>query len=48
MTQEGEHRVRVTSATGRAPTASYEVSARFADGYRSTDFLTIIGEQTVQ
>ena len=48
MAQEGEHRVRVTGATGLAPDSSYEVSARFADGYRSTDFLTIIGEQTVQ
>ena len=48
MTQEGEHRVRVTGATGRAPTASYKVSATFADGYRNTGFLTIAGEQAAQ
>jgi hypothetical protein len=48
MTQEGEHRVRVQGATGRAPTASYKVSATFADGYRNTGFLTIVGEQAVQ
>lgn len=48
MVQEGEHRVRVTGATGRAPTASYKVSATFADGYRNTGFLTIAGEHAVQ
>ena len=48
MVQEGEHRVRVTGATGRAPTESYKVSATFADGYRNTGFLTIAGEQAVQ
>ena len=48
MAQEGEHRVRVTGATGRAPTANYEVSATFADGCRSTGFFTIVGEQAVQ
>jgi Acyclic terpene utilisation family protein AtuA len=48
MAQAGEHRVRVTGATGRAPTASYKVSATFADGYRNTGFLTIAGDQAVQ
>ena len=48
MAQDGEHRVRVTGATGRAPTASYKVSATFADGYRNTGFLTIAGEHAVQ
>lgn len=48
MVQEGDHRVRVTGATGRAPTASYKVSATFADGYRNTGFLTIAGEHAVQ
>ena len=48
MAQDGAHRVRVTGATGRAPTASYKVSATFADGYRNTGFLTIAGEQAVQ
>ena len=48
MAQEGEHRVRVTGATGLAPDSSYEVSATFADGCRSTGFFTIVGEQAVQ
>ena len=48
MAQDGDHRVRVTGATGRAPTASYKVSATFADGYRNTGFLTIAGEHAVQ
>ena len=52
MTSDDKHlgadRVRVTGATGRAPTASYKVSATFADGYRNTGFLTIVGEQAVR
>lgn len=47
MLQLGEHRVGVSGATGRAPTAHYKVSATFADGYRNTGFLTIAGEQAV-
>ena len=47
MLQLGEHRVGVSGATGRAPTALYKVSATFADGYRNTGFLTIAGEQAV-
>ncbi len=47
MVQLGEHRVGVRGATGRAPTASYKLSATFADGYRNTGFLTIAGEQAV-
>jgi Acyclic terpene utilisation family protein AtuA len=47
MVQLGEHRVSVTGATGRAPTALYKVSATFADGYRNTGFLTIAGDQAV-
>jgi Acyclic terpene utilisation family protein AtuA len=46
--QDGEHRVRVSGATGRAPTPHYKVSATFADGYRNTGFLTIVGEHAVQ
>jgi hypothetical protein len=48
MTQDGEHRVRVNGACGRAPTPHYKVSATFADGYRNTGFLTIVGEHAVQ
>ena len=48
LVQLGEHRVGVSGAVGRAPTASYKVSATFADGYRNTGFLTIAGEQAVR
>ena len=48
MARDGDHRVRVTGATGRAPTSSYKVSATFADGYRNTGFLTIAGERAAQ
>jgi hypothetical protein len=47
MLQLGEHRVGVSGATGRAPTAHYKVSATFADGYRNTGFLTIAGDNAV-
>jgi len=43
--QDGEHRVRVSGATGRAPTASYKVSATFVDGFRNTAVLVIGGEE---
>ena len=48
MVQDGEHSVRVSGATGRAPTPHYKVSATYADGYRNTGFLTIAGAQAVQ
>jgi hypothetical protein len=47
MVQQGEHRVHVSGATGRAPTAQYKVSATYADGYRNTGFLTIAGADAV-
>ena len=47
LTQDGEHRVRVSGAIGRAPTAHYKVSATFSDGWRNSGFLTIGGEQAV-
>lgn len=48
MTPDGADRVRVSGATGRAPTARYKVSATFADGYRNTGFLTIAGVDAVR
>lgn len=41
--QAGPNRVRLSGARGRAPTASYKVSAIYLDGYRSTATLTMIG-----
>ena len=43
MTQAGEHRVAVQGARGRAPTPDYKVSATYADGYRASGQLTIVG-----
>ncbi|WP_343549371.1 acyclic terpene utilization AtuA family protein [Ralstonia sp.] len=43
MTQAGEHRVEVRGARGRAPTPDYKVSATYADGYRATGQLTVVG-----
>ncbi|WP_266184241.1 acyclic terpene utilization AtuA family protein [Dyella humicola] len=43
MTQTGEHRVDVNGARGRAPTSDYKVSATYADGYRATGQLTVVG-----
>ena len=43
LTREGEHRVRVQGATGRAPSAFYKVSSTFMDGFRCTAQLTIVG-----
>lgn len=43
LTQQGENRVEVRGARGRAPTASYKVSATYADGYRCTGLLIIAG-----
>ncbi|CAJ0717298.1 MULTISPECIES: acyclic terpene utilization AtuA family protein [Ralstonia] len=43
MTKTGEHRVEVRGARGLAPTPDYKVSATYADGYRATSQLTIVG-----
>ncbi|MEP7294828.1 MAG: acyclic terpene utilization AtuA family protein [Burkholderiales bacterium] len=47
MVQQAEHRVHVSGAIGRAPTAQFKVSATYADGYRNTGFLTIAGADAV-
>jgi hypothetical protein len=41
--QQGENRVRVSPAKGRAPTPSYKVSATQLDGYRCAGSLVIVG-----
>ena len=43
LTQSDEHRVEVSGACGRAPTSTYKVSATYADGYRATGQLTVVG-----
>ncbi|CAJ0773296.1 acyclic terpene utilization AtuA family protein [Ralstonia chuxiongensis] len=43
MAQAGEHRVEVHGARGLAPTPDYKVSATYADGYRATGQLTVVG-----
>jgi hypothetical protein len=43
LTQAGSHRVRVSGARGRPPTAQYKVSATFQDGYRAVASVSIVG-----
>ena len=43
LTQDGENRVRVQGATGRAPGGFYKVSSTFMDGFRCTAQLMIVG-----
>jgi len=43
MTQIGAQRVEVLGARGAAPTADYKVAATYADGWRLSAQLTIIG-----
>lgn len=45
LQEEGEDRVRVTGAEGRAPTDFYKVSATYRDGYRAEGSLVIAGRQ---
>ncbi len=43
MAQQGEHRVEVRGARGRAPSSHYKVSATYAQGFRCSAQLTIVG-----
>ncbi len=47
LEQVGRDRVKVGNARGRAPTDSYKVSATYADGYRATVTMAIIGRNAV-
>ncbi|HAV5381833.1 DUF1446 domain-containing protein [Acinetobacter baumannii] len=48
LEQLSEHRVRVTGATGRAPTTQYKVSATYPDGYRVLVSFLIAGREAPQ
>lgn len=48
LKQVGENRVEVTGARGRAPTASYKVSATYQDGFRTTGTMMIGGVDAVK
>jgi hypothetical protein len=43
MESEGKDRVRVTGACGKPPTATFKVSATYAEGFRAIGTLTITG-----
>jgi Acyclic terpene utilisation family protein AtuA len=45
LTQLGTDRVRITGARGLPPTASYKVSATYADGYRAAVTMMIAGRE---
>lgn len=44
----GPDRVRVSGARGRAPSGSYKVSATYADGYRCTATMMIVGDAAAE
>ena len=43
MTQDGPDRVRVDGVRGRAPSNDYKVSATYADGWRCSVYVTLLG-----
>jgi hypothetical protein len=43
-----ENRVRISGATGRAPTSSYKVSASYRDGYKAHGTLTVFGHDAAR
>jgi hypothetical protein len=47
LTQVGEHQVFVQGARGKAPTPHYKVSATYAQGFRCSGQLTIVGIDAV-
>lgn len=46
--QVGENRVRVTGATGYAPTGKYKVCVTWADGFRSIAFMPVVGRDAAR
>ncbi|CAN7657269.1 DUF1446 domain-containing protein [Bosea sp. LjRoot90] len=44
----GPDRVRVSGARGRAPSASYKVSATYPDGYRCATTMMIVGDDAAE
>jgi hypothetical protein len=48
LEQVGDNRVRVTGAKGSAATATYKVSATYADGYRASVTLMIAGREAAE
>lgn len=47
LEQVGPDRVKISGARGQAPTDSYKVSATYADGYRASVTMAIIGREAV-
>jgi hypothetical protein len=46
--EEGPDRVRLSGASGSAPTDSYKVSATYRDGYKAHGMITIFGHDAVR